>query len=388
MSERSERVGRPSDARAAAARRQRPPRSEPQPSLRRTEGSRRRHRRRLPGHVRAARARRRRRAARDGLRGLRRAVPAARLGRAGPHRLARRHRPHGARGDERRRGGARGGGLLRLAARRARGGGRGRRAGARRDHLDGPPRRRGVRRRGGPDRPRPSSTSARARTSTAATSRPRSPGCGARRPAVHGRCAALPAARVVRRAGAVRPRGRRPVQRLVDDAARPAHPRLGRRGVRGVRRRRGLAGRGAARRRRARRAPRRGARARSAWRAGTLVVCGCGDEMAATLGAGVVDPGVVCNVVGTAEPICAVTREPCFDPTGLVECHPHADPETWLLENPGFVSGGGYRWFRDHLGQRGARAAPTTCASTSTSCSTSSPRRRRRAPTAWSGCPA
>ena len=73
--------------------------------------------------------------------------------------------------------------------------------------------------------------------------------------------------------------------------------------------------------------------------------------MAATLGAGVVDPGVVCNVVGTAEPICAVTREPCFDPTGLVECHPHADPATWLLENPGFVSGGGYRWFRDHLGQ-------------------------------------
>ena len=84
---------------------------------------------------------------------------------------------------------------------------------------------------------------------------------------------------------------------------------------------------------------------------GTLVVCGCGDEMAATLGAGVVDPGVVCNVVGTAEPICAVTTEPCFDPTGLVECHPHADPETWLLENPGFVSGGGYRWFRDHLGR-------------------------------------
>ena len=69
------------------------------------------------------------------------------------------------------------------------------------------------------------------------------------------------------------------------------------------------------------------------------------------LGAGVVDPGVVCNVVGTAEPICAVTTEPCFDPTGLVECHPHADPETWLLENPGFVSGGGYRWFRDHLGR-------------------------------------
>jgi len=82
-----------------------------------------------------------------------------------------------------------------------------------------------------------------------------------------------------------------------------------------------------------------------------LVVCGCGDEMAATLGAGVVDPGAVCDVIGTAEPICAVTSEPIFDPTRLVELHPHADPETWLLENPGFVSGGAYRWFRDHLGR-------------------------------------
>jgi xylulokinase len=33
----------------------------------------------------------------------------------------------------------------------------------------------------------------------------------------------------------------------------------------------------------------------------------------------------------------------------LVECHPHADPDAWLLENPGFVSGGNLRWFRDHL---------------------------------------
>ena len=33
----------------------------------------------------------------------------------------------------------------------------------------------------------------------------------------------------------------------------------------------------------------------------------------------------------------------------LVECHPHADPETWLLENPGFVSGGNLRWWRDQF---------------------------------------
>ena len=82
----------------------------------------------------------------------------------------------------------------------------------------------------------------------------------------------------------------------------------------------------------------------------TRVAVGCGDEMAATLGAGVYAPGEVCDVVGTAEPVCAVSGEPREDPTMLVECHPHADPDAWLLENPGFVSGGNLRWWRDQFG--------------------------------------
>jgi xylulokinase len=91
---------------------------------------------------------------------------------------------------------------------------------------------------------------------------------------------------------------------------------------------------------------------------GTLVVLGSGDEMAATLGAGVVEPGVVCDVLGTAEPVCAVVGEPAHDASGLVELHPHADPDSWLLENPGWLSGGAYRWFRDELGgPETARAA-------------------------------
>src|SRR5205823_2856065 len=81
----------------------------------------------------------------------------------------------------------------------------------------------------------------------------------------------------------------------------------------------------------------------------TSVVVGCGDEMAATLGAGVFAPGEVCDVVGTAEPVCAASAEPREDPSMLVECHPHADPDAWLLENPGFVSGGNLRWWRDQL---------------------------------------
>jgi xylulokinase len=81
----------------------------------------------------------------------------------------------------------------------------------------------------------------------------------------------------------------------------------------------------------------------------TVVTVGCGDEMAATLGAGVFAPGEVCDVVGTAEPVCAASAGPREDPTMLVECHPHADPDVWLLENPGFVSGGGLRWWRDQF---------------------------------------
>jgi len=81
----------------------------------------------------------------------------------------------------------------------------------------------------------------------------------------------------------------------------------------------------------------------------TVVAIGCGDEMAATLGAGVFAPGEVCDVVGTAEPVCAASAEPREDPTMLVECHPHADPDVWLLENPGFVSGGNLRWWRDQF---------------------------------------
>ncbi|HET9906009.1 MAG TPA: xylulokinase [Anaerolineales bacterium] len=81
----------------------------------------------------------------------------------------------------------------------------------------------------------------------------------------------------------------------------------------------------------------------------TLVMIGCGDEHAACLGAGVTRPGLVCDIAGTAEPVCASSSEVVFDPTHLVETHCHADPELWLLENPGFVSGGNYRWWRDQF---------------------------------------
>jgi xylulokinase len=90
----------------------------------------------------------------------------------------------------------------------------------------------------------------------------------------------------------------------------------------------------------------------------TRVILGSGDEHAACLGAGVTRPGLVCDIAGTAEPVCASSQTALFDESGLVETHCHADPDLWLLENPGFVSGANYRWFRDQFSvQEVARAA-------------------------------
>ena len=87
--------------------------------------------------------------------------------------------------------------------------------------------------------------------------------------------------------------------------------------------------------------------------AGTKVVVGCGDEHGACLGAGLVVPDLICDITGTAEPVAAAAREPVFDETGLVETHAHADARLWLLENPGFVSGGSIRWYSDNVARAG-----------------------------------
>jgi len=55
--------------------------------------------------------------------------------------------------------------------------------------------------------------------------------------------------------------------------------------------------------------------------------------------------------------VCAVAQLPVFDEGGLLETHCHADPEAWLIENPGFVSGGSYRWFLDALAPHERAAA-------------------------------
>lgn len=99
----------------------------------------------------------------------------------------------------------------------------------------------------------------------------------------------------------------------------------------------------------------------------TRVVTGTGDEHGATLGAGGIRPGIVIDITGTAEPVCVAATSPIIDETGLVETHGHADPRVWLVENPGFVSGGSVSWFREAIGGGASPAALDAEATATTS---------------------
>jgi len=103
------------------------------------------------------------------------------------------------------------------------------------------------------------------------------------------------------------------------------------------------------------------------------VVVGTGDEHAASVGAGAIEPGVIVDVTGTAEPVTTVGDEPVRDPLGVVETHGHAVPGRWLIENPGFVSGG-RRPSRPNATRRGSRRKPCW-------------RAARRAPRTFRPCP-
>jgi xylulokinase len=76
----------------------------------------------------------------------------------------------------------------------------------------------------------------------------------------------------------------------------------------------------------------------------TQICVGTGDEHAASLAAGAVRPGIVADVTGTAEPVTVAAPDPVLDPEQLVETHAHAAPGMYLVENPGFVSGGSTLW--------------------------------------------
>lgn len=82
------------------------------------------------------------------------------------------------------------------------------------------------------------------------------------------------------------------------------------------------------------------------------VIVGTGDEHGAALAAGLLRPGLVADVTGTAEPVAAVADELTLDEELLVETHAHAVPGALLVENPGFVSGGSTLWLSETVLRR------------------------------------
>jgi xylulokinase len=79
------------------------------------------------------------------------------------------------------------------------------------------------------------------------------------------------------------------------------------------------------------------------------IVVGTGDEHAACVAAGILRPGPIGDIVGTAEPVAATAYTPIRDPDGLVETHAHVPAGRWLVEHPGFVSAGGVRWLAEDV---------------------------------------
>jgi xylulokinase len=84
--------------------------------------------------------------------------------------------------------------------------------------------------------------------------------------------------------------------------------------------------------------------------AGIPVAVGTGDDFATPLGAGVIAPGRVACVVGTAEVVGALAAAPVIDPGALVETHAFPGGG-WFVENPGWMSGGAVTWLAELLGE-------------------------------------
>jgi xylulokinase len=87
------------------------------------------------------------------------------------------------------------------------------------------------------------------------------------------------------------------------------------------------------------------------------VAVGTGDDFAAPLGAGVVAPGPVVCVVGTAEVVGGLAGAPVLDPADEPMVETHGFPTgAFFIENPGWMAGGAVRWAVELLGLPGDAA--------------------------------
>jgi len=83
---------------------------------------------------------------------------------------------------------------------------------------------------------------------------------------------------------------------------------------------------------------------------GTPVAAGAGDICSTALGAGVVRPGQLCAIVGTAGIYELVTDKLILDEERRYSVAYHAVPNAWLLEAVQMTAGAALRWFKDEFG--------------------------------------
>lgn len=84
-------------------------------------------------------------------------------------------------------------------------------------------------------------------------------------------------------------------------------------------------------------------------RAGTPVAIGAGDICSTALGAGVIEPGQLCIIIGTAGIYELVTNKPILDPEKAYSIVCHAIPDSWLLGCFQMTAGVCLKLFKDEF---------------------------------------
>lgn len=84
-------------------------------------------------------------------------------------------------------------------------------------------------------------------------------------------------------------------------------------------------------------------------RVGTPVVAGGGDQAAAAVGVGSVEPGISSLSLGTSGVVFTTTEAPTIEPEGRLHAFCHAVPNRWHLMGVMLSAAGSLRWYRDAL---------------------------------------
>lgn len=88
---------------------------------------------------------------------------------------------------------------------------------------------------------------------------------------------------------------------------------------------------------------------------GIPVVAGGNDSACSMLGAGVIEPGMILESIGTSIILAYVNDSPIFDARVMNRCH--VVPARWVNLAGMSTPGASYRWFREELGQKEQRLA-------------------------------